>query len=124
MNNDPSRNNSETTITRIRNILREYRGMPLDENLSKKIEEVCLDLRVDSAQQDAEITEDLGGVELPKVSSGLKERRKLERRNKDKIIEKVKEYNKTYTKSPEKVKEYNKRAYQKRKQKQEIPNED
>jgi hypothetical protein len=45
-------------------------------------------------------------------------------KNKDKIIEKVKEYNKTYTKSPEKVKEYNKRAYQKRKQKQEIPNED
>lgn len=45
-------------------------------------------------------------------------------KNKDKIIEKVKEYNKTYTKSPEKVKEYNKRAYQKRKQKQEITNED
>ena len=45
-------------------------------------------------------------------------------KNKDKIIEKVKEYNKTYTKSPEKVKEYNKRASQKRKQKQEIPNED
>ena len=45
-------------------------------------------------------------------------------KNKDTIIEKVKEYNKTYTKSPEKVKEYNKRAYQKRKQKQEITNKD
>jgi hypothetical protein len=37
--------------------------------------------------------------------------------NKKEIIEKVKEYNKTYKKqtSPEKVKEYNKKAYEKRK---------
>ena len=78
MNNDPSKNNSETTITRIRNILREYKGMPLDESFSKKIEEACLDLGEDSTPQD---------VDLPKVSDDLKERRKFERRNKDKIID-------------------------------------
>jgi hypothetical protein len=38
-------------------------------------------------------------------------------RNKDKIIEQVKEYNKQHTKDPEKIKEYNKRAYEKRKTK-------
>jgi len=36
-------------------------------------------------------------------------------KNKEKIIEKVKEYNKTNVKSPEKIKEYNKKAYEKRK---------
>jgi hypothetical protein len=39
--------------------------------------------------------------------------------NKDKIIEKVKEYNKINVKSPEKIKEYNKKAYEKRKLKKE-----
>jgi len=38
-------------------------------------------------------------------------------KNKDKIIEKVKEYNKTNVKTPEKIKGYNKKAYEKRKQK-------
>jgi hypothetical protein len=38
-------------------------------------------------------------------------------KNKEKIIEKVKEYNKYHTKDPEKIKEYNKRAYEKRKAK-------
>ncbi len=89
MNNDQSRTNSETTITRIRNILREYRGMSLDENFSKKIEDVCLDLREDSTQKDTETTKNLEDAELPKMSKDLKERRKLERRNKDKIIDVV-----------------------------------
>jgi signal transduction histidine kinase/PAS domain-containing protein len=87
MNNDPLRTDSEATITRIRNILREYRGMTLDENFSRKIEEVCLGLRADSTQKDTEITKDLENTELLNVSNGLTERRKLERRNKDKIID-------------------------------------
>ncbi len=78
MNNDLSKTDSETTINRIRNLLKEYRGMPLDENFSKKIEEACLDLGADSTQED---------TEHPNMSKGLKERRKLERRNKDKIID-------------------------------------
>ncbi len=52
--------------------------MPLDENFSKKIEEACLDLGADSTQED---------TEHPNVSKGFKERRALERRNKDKIID-------------------------------------
>ena len=87
MNNDLSRTNSETTITRIKNLLSEYRGMTLDENFSKKIEEVCLDLRDYSTQKGTEIIKNLEDTELPKVSKGLKERRKLERRSKDKIID-------------------------------------
>ena len=87
MNNDLSRTNSETTINRIRNLLNTYRGMPLDENFSKKIEEVCLDLRADSTQKDTEITKKLEDTELPEVSKDLKERRKTGRRNEDKIID-------------------------------------
>ncbi len=78
MNNDLSKTNSETTITKIRNLLNEYRGVPLDESFLKKIEEICLDLRADSTQKD---------TEYPEVSKDLKERRKLERRSKDKIID-------------------------------------
>ncbi len=87
MNNDPSITNSETTITRIRNILREYGGMPLDEDLSKKIEEVCLDLRAGFTQKGSDITKNLEDIERQKVPKDFKERRKLERRNKDKIID-------------------------------------
>ncbi len=36
-------------------------------------------------------------------------------KNKDKIIEQIKSYNKEHKKDPEKIKEYNKRAYEKRK---------
>lgn len=36
-------------------------------------------------------------------------------KNKEKIIEKAKEYNKFNAKTPEKIKEYNKKAYEKRK---------
>ncbi len=36
-------------------------------------------------------------------------------KNKDKIKEQVKNYNKTHKKDPEKIKEYNKRAYEKKK---------
>ena len=78
MNNNRSKTNSETAINRIRNLLNEYRGMPLDESFSKKIEEVCLDIRSDSNQKD---------TEHPKVSKGVKERRALKRRNQDKIID-------------------------------------
>ena len=38
-------------------------------------------------------------------------------KNKENIIEKVKEYNKNYVKTPEQIKEYNKRAYEKKKAK-------
>lgn len=41
-------------------------------------------------------------------------------KNKQKIIEKIKEYNKHCIKDPEKIKEYNKRSYEKRKIKQNI----
>jgi ethanolamine ammonia-lyase large subunit len=37
------------------------------------------------------------------------------KQNKEKIIERVKEYDKTHKKDPEKIKEYNRKAYQKRK---------
>ena len=87
MNNNPSISDSETTINRIRSLLNTYRGMPLDENFSKKIEEVCLDLRADSTQKDTEITKKLEDAELPKVSKDFKERRKSGRRNEDKIID-------------------------------------
>ncbi|MFV1975851.1 MAG: ATP-binding protein [Candidatus Scalindua sp.] len=83
MNNDLSRTNSETTLSRIRNLLNEYRGMPLDENFSKKIEEVCLDLRADSTQKNTEITKKLEDTEFTKVPKDLKERRESERRDKD-----------------------------------------
>ncbi|MHC4138240.1 MAG: GAF domain-containing sensor histidine kinase [Planctomycetota bacterium] len=78
MNNNLSKTNFETAVNRIRNLLDEYRGMPLDESFSKKIEEVCQDLRADSTQKD---------TELPKASKGVKERRTLKRRNQDKIID-------------------------------------
>jgi signal transduction histidine kinase len=52
--------------------------MPLDESFSKKIEEVCLDIRSDSNQKDTEHS---------KASKGAKERRVLKRRNQDKIID-------------------------------------
>jgi signal transduction histidine kinase len=78
MNNNRSKTNSETAINRIRNLLNEYRGMPLDESFSKKIEEVCLDIRSDSNQKDTEHS---------KASKGAKERRVLKRRNQDKIID-------------------------------------
>jgi signal transduction histidine kinase/PAS domain-containing protein len=87
MNNDLSRANPETIINRIRNLLNEYRGLPLDENLSKKIEDVCLDLRADPTQKDTEMTKKLEDNELPNVSKDFKERRGSERRNKDKIID-------------------------------------
>jgi len=87
MDNDLSRTNSETTINRVRNLLNAYRGMPLDEDFSKKIEEVCLDLRADSTQKDTEITKKLEDIELSKISKDLKERRKSGRRSKDKIID-------------------------------------
>ena len=78
MNNNRSKTNSETAINRIRNLLNEYRGMPLDESFSKKIEEACQGLRADSTQKD---------TEHPKTSNGVKERRILKRRNQDKIID-------------------------------------
>jgi len=59
----------------------------LDENLSKKIEEVCLDLRADCTQKDTEITKKLEDTELPKASKDLKGQRQLGRRNEDKIID-------------------------------------
>ena len=42
-------------------------------------------------------------------------KKKYYNKNKDKIIEYIKEYNKNYIRTPEKAKEYNKKAYEKRK---------
>jgi len=81
MDNDLSRTNSETTINRIRNLLNEYRGRPLDENLSEKIENVFMGIEAGVGEQGAEITK------LSENRKPQKERRKLERRNRDKIID-------------------------------------
>jgi signal transduction histidine kinase/PAS domain-containing protein len=81
MNNDLSRTNSETTINKVRNLLKEYRGRPLDENLSEKIENVFMGIEAGVAEQGAEITK------LSESSKPQKERRKLERRSRDKIID-------------------------------------
>ena len=43
-------------------------------------------------------------------------------KNKDKIIEQIKTYNKVHKKDPKKIKEYNKKAYEKRKLKNSIDN--
>ncbi len=87
MNNDHSTLNSKTAINKLRNLLNKYKGRSLDESLTKKIEDVCLDLRADSTQKDTEITKKLEDTDLPKVPNDFKERRELERRNKDKIID-------------------------------------
>lgn len=81
MNNDPSASNSDTIKKRLSDLLNEYRGLPLDENLSGKIEDVCLGLEAGAPEQGAEITKPSENREQQK------ERRKLERRNKDKIID-------------------------------------
>ncbi len=82
-----STTSNTTTLNKLRNILNEYRGRSLDESLTKRIEDVCLDLEADSTQKDTEITKKLEDTELPKVPNGFKERRELERRNQDKIID-------------------------------------
>ena len=89
MNNYHSTLNSNTTtrlnlfgqVSRLRDLLNEYRGRPLDENLSEKIENVLLGLEAGVAGQGAEITKPSENTEQQK------ERRKFERRNKDKIID-------------------------------------
>ena len=89
MNNYHSTLNSNTTtrlnlfgqVGRLRDLLNEYRGRPLDENLSEKIENVLLGLEAGVAEQGAEITKPSENTEQQK------ERRKFERRNKDKIID-------------------------------------
>jgi PAS domain-containing protein len=81
MNSDPSTFNSNTTINRLRDLLNEYRGRTLDENLSEKIENVFLGIEAGVAEQGAQITK------ISENREQQKERRGLERRNKDKIIE-------------------------------------
>jgi len=81
MNNDPSILNSNTKISKLSGLLNEYRGKPLDEDLSKKIENICTGSNTDFAEKDTEITIISENTERPK------ERRELERRNKDKIID-------------------------------------
>ena len=73
-----STTNNTASLNKLRNLLNEYRGRSLDESLTKKIEDVCLDIEADSTQKD---------TELPKVPNIFKERRELERRNQDKIID-------------------------------------
>ncbi len=82
-----STTSNTTTLNKLRNILNEYRGRSLDESLTKRIEDVCLDLEADSTQKGTEITKKLEDTELPKVLKNFKERRELERRNQDKIID-------------------------------------
>ena len=87
MNNDHSALNSKTAINKLRDLLNEYRGMSLDEDLSRRIENVCLGLKADFTRRDTEITETFKNTEHPKVSNNFKERRTLGRRNKDKIFD-------------------------------------
>jgi len=81
MNNHHSTSNSNTTINRLRDILNEYRGRPLDENLSEKIENVFLGLEAGVAEQGADITK------ISRNRKPQKERRQFKRRNNDKIID-------------------------------------
>ena len=78
MNNHHSTSN--TTINRLRDILNEYRGRPLDENLSEKIENVFMGLEAGVSEQGADITK------ISRNRKPQKERRQFERRNNDKII--------------------------------------
>jgi hypothetical protein len=87
MNNDHSALNSKTAINKLRDLLNEYRGRSLDDDLSRRIENVCLDLEADFSRRDTEITETFKNTEHPKVSNNFKERRPSGRRNKDKIID-------------------------------------
>ncbi len=87
MNDDHSIHNTETTIDKLRNLLNKYSGRPLDDDLSRKIEGVCLDLTTDFTRSDAEVSKTSEGSELRDVLNNIKERRRLERRNKDKIID-------------------------------------
>ncbi len=83
MNNDPSVPNYKTAINNLRNLVDEYRERPFDEDLSRKIENACLDLKDDFARRDTEITEKFNNIEL----RNFNERRALGRRSKDKIID-------------------------------------
>lgn len=58
------------------------------------------------------LTEELNSYKITNYS-----KKSYYQKNKEKIIEKAKEYNKNYVITPEKIKEYNKRAYEKRKAK-------
>src|SRR3972149_3389326 len=78
MNNHHSTSN--TTINRLRDILNEYRGRTLDENLSEKIENVFMGLEAGVSEQGADITK------ISRNRKPQKERRQFERRNNDKII--------------------------------------
>ena len=64
-----------------------------------------------------ELTEELNSYKIENYS-----KKSYYQKNKENIIEKVKEYNKNYVKTPEQIKEYNKRAYEKERQKMEEPN--
>ena len=59
-----------------------------------------------------ELTEELNSYKIENYN-----KKTYYQKNKEQIIEKVKEYNKNYVKTPEQIKEYNKRAYEKRKAK-------
>jgi hypothetical protein len=59
-----------------------------------------------------ELTKELNSYKIENYS-----KKSYYEKNKEKIIEQVKEYNKQHAKDPEKIKEYNRRAYEKRKAK-------
>ncbi|MFQ5787398.1 MAG: histidine kinase dimerization/phospho-acceptor domain-containing protein, partial [Thermodesulfobacteriota bacterium] len=87
MNSDHSALNSETAINKLRSLLNENRGRPLDEDLSRRIENVCIDLKADFSRRDSEITKMMENAEHPNVLNNHNERRIAGRRNKDKIID-------------------------------------
>ncbi len=86
MNNEPSTFNPKTTIDKLRNILKEYKGRPLDEDLSGMIENVCLGIKNDFTKGDDEIEGTLKNDELSEESKDILERRKRGRRKNDNII--------------------------------------
>ncbi len=87
MNNDHSTFNSETAINKLRNLLNEYKGRSHDEDLSRKIENVCLDLEADFSRRDTEITKTFKNNEPHNVLNKFKERKIPGRRNNDKLFD-------------------------------------
>jgi hypothetical protein len=78
------------------------------------------DIKSDYEKKIKELEEKINNLsEHLKKYTSHKGSKKYYEKNKEKIIETVKAYNKTHKRviDPEKVKEYNKRAYEKRKQK-------
>lgn len=89
----------------------------------KRLYELCIiekeNLILDNEQKQQKIVELENELNCYKIENYNK--KTYYQKNKEKIIEKSKAYNKVYLRDPQKIKEYNKRAYEKRKFKKENP---